>query len=1413
MKMNNVCIWLWLLIGTAVNVGAQSNIVVDSTVDYSDLNGSALSEIKFSGVNGALLFLENVEFDGKGEVPHRMVVSSNQTGRIKLANSVLMTIFNENAGTNYGGAFFIENTAVLNMQTVGDVAGFNFISNSASVGGAIHNSGEFSVSNATFTENMSTTNWGGAIQNSGIFELSNGTFSKNSSVGVGGAIGNNGTMRLTNVTFAENHGIIGSGGAIWSQGDLYIAQAEFVKNKSHFGGALRNKQMVELSDAVFSYNSSTSSSGGAFANVGTALVENVKFEGNYSESHGAAILNEGNSIMLLNHGDFLSNTGKYSGAIYNAGAMNISNGWFYANTASNGGAVYNYGTNALMTLTNISFLNNIALNHGGSIYNFNGNLTLSTGIFKNNSAGSGGAMRNVGGILQADECSFSDNSASSGGAINNTYLHYHSTLVTNGITNLVTRDLFLGKISITNSVFLNNKATGNGGAVYNINTFEMSDGEFRNNQANAGGAIYNSGGTVYNNIFSGDTTLTNVSFFKNAANSGGAVYNTDIFEITGGEFINNSANNGGVFYNSRQFYTSNDIIDNVTNRIVTGISSGQVLLKDVIFKANSASNSGGVGYNFGTFNITNGTFLSNTASNGGVFYNMSTYSSYYQVTNGVSNRVVLGISTGTINAADVTFKENSALNSGGVIYNTGILNITNGVFSLNTSSHGGGFYNSSTVLNYSTVDDGITNRTVIGMVTGVVNLVDAVFEKNSVSNYGGAVRNQGIFNVINGTFSSNSARYGGAFYNNHLTSSYNQIIDDVTNRIVLGEFQGIANLENASFSDNTATYGGAIYNADIFNITDGLFSNNQSSNGSAIYNTGTNAIMHLSKVVFSNNVASGFGGTIYNSGTLSLFNSIFISNSAAVQGGAIYSSSNLQLTVTSGETAVFLGNHDSFGANSIYFQRGTFLVTVESGGILDMQDPMRSTSGSDFCTITKNGAGIWKLGGNNSLRRGDFNINSGILELYAGARLDVSNLNLQAGGTIAVNYPAQIHISYGFQGGGLIDLIGFPEGETNLLITAGTSSIAASIADALHFSDTNVNSMAVGTNVYVTSNARIDSIPSFGNQLLSIIGSDGVVKQIVFIRSDTNAVAIDFEEEDNDWEYILSGQFSYVAQENSGIFSITATVPNFDMITNAVYHLQFTNETSGTVNYEFYSSVFGSMTDTNTNAERFILETLTAAAPSSLVNKKLLCADFDDDSVVIEFFADNTFRAVESDGDVDTGVYQYSVPFPTNAPYWASLVTISGGERDEFDLYMLTDRRGFIVEFDPESGYCMNTCEFTLVVPATTNAPVDVPYAWLDAHGLVTGSNYEAAAMADVDGNGVLNWQEYVAGTNPTNAASRFLVMIDFDSSGNPVISWTPDLTPDRIYTIEGRETLTNEWGATNVNSRFFRVKVSLPEN
>ena len=95
------------------------------------------------------------------------------------------------------------------------------------------------------------------------------------------------------------------------------------------------------------------------------------------------------------------------------------------------------------------------------------------------------------------------------------------------------------------------------------------------------------------------------------------------------------------------------------------------------------------------------------------------------------------------------------------------------------------------------------------------------------------------------------------------------------------------------------------------------------------------------------------------------------------------------------------------------------------------------------------------------------------------------------------------------------------------------------------------------------------------------------------------------------------------------------------------------------------------------------------------------------------------------------------------------------------------------------------------------------------------------AAMAiptdkkDAKGNDMYVWQDYGAGTDPTDTNSVFKASIEF-VDGAPVVIWSPELPPEqaalRTYTIYGKTNLTDRaWHSpTNSSSRFFKVGVEM---
>ncbi len=94
-----------------------------------------------------------------------------------------------------------------------------------------------------------------------------------------------------------------------------------------------------------------------------------------------------------------------------------------------------------------------------------------------------------------------------------------------------------------------------------------------------------------------------------------------------------------------------------------------------------------------------------------------------------------------------------------------------------------------------------------------------------------------------------------------------------------------------------------------------------------------------------------------------------------------------------------------------------------------------------------------------------------------------------------------------------------------------------------------------------------------------------------------------------------------------------------------------------------------------------------------------------------------------------------------------------------------------------------------LIRMATNN----VPHWWLGQYGWT--NDYDDAAMGDLDADRALTWEEWIAGTNPTNGASIFQCL-EISSTNFPMIGkvlrWSA--VSGRVYAIDGATNLTQGW-------------------
>ena len=447
-----------------------------------------------------------------------------------------------------------------------------------------------------------------------------------------------------------------------------------------------------------------------------------------------------------------------------------------------------------------------------------------------------------------------------------------------------------------NAVIANNESYHYGGAIYSLGSVSMGEGATvrGNTTSYMGGAI----------AVTGALSLGTGSVVEsNQAQAGGAVYSTGQVNATGTTFRKNVAtsNYGGGIYSA----------------------GGSIVLVDSRMEENKAAGGGAIILaGGGTASVTDTAFAANTATNGGAFFIDK---------NGVLTTASGGVGTD----AGTLFDGNSATTNGGAVYvQNGTVDLGSGTrLQGNQAAKGGAIYalggkDASTKLTFA--------GTVFGKNSGTYG--GAVYSSASV---GGTV-NAAASDVV---FEGNTATSGGAVYLGGSGTS------DIA-------------FTDAVFKENQANTGngGAIYSAisgsSNLAIADSTFEGNNAGYGGAVFNNGQ--LTTSGNVVFSGNMAT-YGGAVYNYFTSTTDGSLafnggarFTGNTASGLGGAIYNTRSITLNPGAGQEIVFSGNTDSTGSNAIFMGDGSSLDIMGDGKVV-FDDTLSSQSATP--TLKKTGSG------------------------------------------------------------------------------------------------------------------------------------------------------------------------------------------------------------------------------------------------------------------------------------------------------------------------------------------------------------------------------------------------------------------------------------------------------------------------
>ena len=440
-------------------------------------------------------------------------------------------------------------------------------------------------------------------------------------------------------------------------------------------------------------------------------------------------------------------------------------------------------------------------------------------------------------------------------------------------------------VTLNDIKFVNGNSSGRygdgvdmGGAIFwSGQNGTLMNGEFRDNNATIGGAIY------YNSTAS-NAKISGSYFFNNTAvTNGGAIdCNASEMNLTNTFFESNYAGEYGAAlcretnatggFGRNNNFTSNNA--GIAGAALGWMGVNNITITNYIFIDNTAGEKGGAIYvsqNSDNCKIINSSFTGNnvtgTASGLGGAIDFEGANGTIIGSNFTNNHaydggaIYVGALTGYTNITGATFTNNGAVNYGGAInLIASSVTVNESNFYDNYAVRGGALYVGG---------DGHTNYIYSSLFKGN----KAISDKTDMDGFGGAidwVASSGY--IIESEFIDNCADNGGGVY--------------------FGGKSHESRIESCNFTNNQAKYnGGAIdCNASKMYLTNTLFDGNVAQFGAALCREIHAKEGSGENNTFINNHAIVAGAALAWMGSvgINITNYTFINNSADVAGGAIY---------------------------------------------------------------------------------------------------------------------------------------------------------------------------------------------------------------------------------------------------------------------------------------------------------------------------------------------------------------------------------------------------------------------------------------------------------------------------------------------------------------------------------------------
>ncbi|KZX14493.1 hypothetical protein MBCUT_20650 [Methanobrevibacter cuticularis] len=347
-----------------------------------------------------------------------------------------------------------------------------------------------------------------------------------------------------------------------------------------------------------------------------------------------------------------------------------------------------------------------------------------------------------------------------------------------------------------------------------------------------------------------------------------------------------------------------------------------------------------------------------------------------------------------------------------IIANTGDLTIVGINFVDASGINGSVIYNNGLL---HILDSNFYNNMAIDQGGVIFNngnlLIDNSNFNNNTAYLGGVISNFGNVSISNSSFTNNSACSGGAIYSYHNSTVIIESSYFMLNKAFSDDSQYLYNDNETRLAPG---YGGVIYNFGTLYSINTTYAYNKAISGGVIANSAyiwrsfNDSYLYILNSIFQFNNASSHGGAIYGQAyVLMILNSIFSKNEAQNDGGALNFSANHGLI----DNSSFIGNTARSTGGALAISGN---ISISSSNIVN--NSASYGGGISYSGDSSYGHVLNQLEILNSTIEGNLGLQSGGAFHFYYANVNITNSN------ILNNFAPNSPILYNNAPNGVIDL-------------------------------------------------------------------------------------------------------------------------------------------------------------------------------------------------------------------------------------------------------------------------------------------------------------------------------------------------------------------------------------------------------